>query len=43
MNLLSRAMQDLVSVVCIRESLYYRGFFFKENIGEFCRDIGNCP
>ena len=35
--------RDLVSVVRIRESRYYRGFFFKENIWEFCRDIRNCP
>ena len=34
--------RDLVSVVHIRESPYYRGFF-KENIWEFCRDIEtNC-
>ena len=34
--------RDLVSVVRIRESPYYRGFF-NENIWELCRDIGNCP
>ena len=31
--------RDLLSVVRIRESPYYRGFFFKENIGEFFRDM----
>ena len=34
--------RDLVSVVRIRESPHYRRFFLKENIWEFCRDIGNC-
>ena len=31
--------RDLLSVVRIRESPYYRGFFFKENIGEIFRDM----
>ena len=31
-----------MSVVRIRESPYYGGFF-NENIWEFCREIGNCP
>ena len=30
MNLLSRASRDVVSVVRIRESPYYGGFFFKK-------------
>ena len=30
--------RDLVSVVCIRESVLW-----KKNIWEFCWDIGNCP
>ena len=38
MNLLSGRGPDLVSVVHIRQSPYYRGFF-KENMWEFCRDI----
>ena len=29
-----------MSIVGIRESPYYRGFFLKENIKEFVRDIG---
>ena len=35
--------RDLLSVVRIRENPYNRGVFLKENIGEFFRDIGNCP
>ena len=35
--------RDFVSVVRIREGPYYRGVFFRENVSEFCRYIGNCP
>ena len=42
MNLLSRAKILSVRRLYYRESVLER-VCFKENIGEFCWDIGNCP
>ena len=37
--------RDLVSVVCVRESLYYLGFFINNRKYMIIsrQDIGNCP